>query len=223
MLHSSTIFQTLVDYEGYSITCMGFLPTVIDIMVIWIKFAFPSILLHWFLRCWCTLESSLDNKEIQPVHPKGNQSWIFIGRADVEAEAPIFWPPDVKNWLTGKDPDAGNNQGQEEKGTTEGEMVGWHHWLDGHEFEQALGVGDGQGGLVSRLSDWTDVYSYHLLLDHIQFTLIDGPNSPGSYAILFFITSDFAFMTRHIHNGQQISSFICWCILQLLPCLGHCK
>ena len=78
-------------------------------------------------------------------HPKGNQSWI--GRADAEAETPILWPPDVKNWLTGKDPDAGKDWRQEKKGLTEDEMVGWHHQLDGHEFGQALGVGDGQGGL----------------------------------------------------------------------------
>ena len=82
-----------------------------------------------------TLESPLDCKEIQPVHPKGDQSWIFIGRTAVEAETPILWPPDVKNWLIWKDPDAGKDWGQEEKGTTEDEMVGWHHWLDGHEFE----------------------------------------------------------------------------------------
>ena len=94
-----------------------------------------------------TLESPLDSKEIQPVHPKGNQSWIFIGRTDAEAETPILWPPVVKNWLTGKDPDAGNNWRQK-KGMTEDEMVGWHHQLDGHELEQAPGVGDGQGSLV---------------------------------------------------------------------------
>ena len=95
-----------------------------------------------------TLESPLDCKEIQPVHPKGDQSWIFIGRTDAEAETSILWPPDVKNWLIGKDPDAGRDLEQEEKGVTEDEMVGWHHRLDGHEFEQALGVGDGQGGLA---------------------------------------------------------------------------
>ena len=82
------------------------------------------------------LESPLGCSEIQPVHPKENQSWIFIGRTDVEAETPILWPPDVKNWLTGKDPDAGKDWRWEEKGTTEDEMIGWNHWLDGHEFEQ---------------------------------------------------------------------------------------
>ena len=95
-----------------------------------------------------TLESPLDCKEIQTVHPKGNQSWIFLGRTNAEAEAPILWPPDVKSWLIGKDPDAGKDWRQEEKGMREGEMFGWHHLLSGHEFEQASGVGDGQGSLV---------------------------------------------------------------------------
>ena len=98
---------------------------------------------RWALKNWCfwtvvlekILESPLDNKEIQSVHPKGNQSWIFIGRTDAEAETPILWPPDGKNWLIWKDPDAGNDWRQEEKGTTEDEMVRWHHWLNGHEFE----------------------------------------------------------------------------------------
>ena len=95
-----------------------------------------------------TLESPLDCKEIQPVHPKGSQSWLFIGRTDAEAETPILWPPYVKSWLSGKDPDAGKDWGQEEKGTTEDEMAGWHHRLDGHEFEWTPGVGDGKGGLA---------------------------------------------------------------------------
>ena len=97
----------------------------------------------WMPKNWCfwavmlekTLESPLDCKEIQPVHPKGNQSWIFMGRTDAEAETLILWPPDVMNWLIWKDPDAGNDWRQEEKGMTENEMVGWHHWLDGYEFE----------------------------------------------------------------------------------------
>ena len=107
---------------------------------------------HWRIdafELWCwekTLKSPLDCKEIQPVHPKGNQSWIFIERTDGEAETPILWLPDAKNWLR-KDPDAGNDWGQE-KGLTEDEMVGWHHWRNGHEFEQAPGVGDGQGSLA---------------------------------------------------------------------------
>ena len=88
----------------------------------------------WYWRR-LLIETPLDCKEIKPVHPTWNQSWIFIGRTDAEAEAPILWPPDGKNWLTGKDPDAGKDWRQEEKGTTEDEMVGWHHRLDGHEFE----------------------------------------------------------------------------------------
>ena len=108
----------------------------------------------WVLKNWCfwtvesqkTFESPLDCKDIQPVNPKGNQSWIFIGRTD--AEAPILQPSDAKNWLTGKDPDAGKDWRQKEKGMTEDEMVGWLHWLNGCEFEQAPGVGGGQGSLA---------------------------------------------------------------------------
>ena len=110
----------------------------------------------WALNNWCfwtvvlekTLESPLDCKEIQPVHPQGDQSWIFIRRADAEAETPILWPPDTKNGLIGKDSDAVRDWGQEEKGKTEDEMAGWHHRPDGHEFEWTLEVGDGQGGLA---------------------------------------------------------------------------
>ena len=94
-----------------------------------------------------TLESPLDSKEIKPVNPKGNQSWIFIGRTDAKAEDPVLWSPDVKSEIIRKDPDAGKDWKQE-KGTTEDEMVGWHHWLNGHEFEQAPWVGDGQGSLA---------------------------------------------------------------------------
>ena len=101
------------------------------------------------LWCWRRLfESSLDCKEIKPVNPKGNQSWIFIGKTDVKAEIPILWPPDVKNWLMWKDPDAGKDWRWEEKGMTEDEIVTWHHRHNRYEFEQALGVGDGQAGLV---------------------------------------------------------------------------
>ena len=112
----------------------------------------------WVQKNWCfwtvvlekTPESPMDCKEIQPVHPKGNQSWLFIGRidAEAEAEAPILWPPDVKNWLVGKDLDAEKDWKQEEKGVTEDEMVGWHHWLNGQEFEQTLGDSEGQRSLA---------------------------------------------------------------------------
>ena len=100
------------------------------------------------LWCWRRLESPLDCKEIQPVHPKGNPSQVFIGRTDAKAKTPILWPPDAKSWLIGKDSDAGRDCGQEEKGTTEDEMAGWHHRLDGREFEWILADGDGQGGLA---------------------------------------------------------------------------
>ena len=136
---------------------------------------------------WCfwtvvlekTPESPLDCKEIQPVHPKGDQSWVFIRRTDVEAETTILWPPDVTRWLIGKDPDGGKDWGQK-KGTTEDEMVGWYHWLNGHEFEWTLGVCDGQGGLaccfmglqrvrhdwVTELN-WPEPYSHKLSLNFI--------------------------------------------------------
>ena len=110
----------------------------------------------WAPKNWCfwtvvlekTLESPLDCKEFQPVHSEGDRPWVFFGRNDAKAETPVLWPPHVKRWLLGKDSDAGRDWGQEEKGTTEDEMAGWHHRLDGHEFEWTLGVGDGQGGLA---------------------------------------------------------------------------
>ena len=110
----------------------------------------------WALKNWCfwtvvlekTFENLLDSKEIKLVNAKGNQSWIFIGRTDAKAETPVLWPPDVKSWLIRKDLDAGKDWRQEENGMTEDEMFGWYHWLDGHEFEQALGGGEGQGSLV---------------------------------------------------------------------------
>ena len=130
----------------------------------------------WVLKNWCfwtvvlekTLESLLDCKEIRPVLPKGNQYWIFIGRTDAEVEAPILWPPDAKNWLIGKDPDAGKDWRQEEKGTMEDEMVGWYHRLDGHEFEQVWSwwwtgnprMLQSMGVAMSWtwLSDWTELH-----------------------------------------------------------------
>ena len=102
----------------------------------------------WTVVLEKTLESPLDCKEIQPVHPKGDQSWVFIAGTDVEAETPKLWPLDEESWFIWKDPDAGRDWGQEEKGTTEDEMVGWHHWHNGHGFGWTPGVGDGQGGLT---------------------------------------------------------------------------
>ena len=145
----------------------------------------------WVLKNWCfwtvvlekTPESPSDCKEIQPVHPNGYQSYMFIGRTDVEAETLILWPPDVKSWLIWKDPDAGKDWGQEEKGMTEDEMVGWHHWHNGHGFGWTLGVGDGQGGLSAavhvvtksrtQLSDWTELnILLYLFLSHIYLSVI---------------------------------------------------
>ena len=124
---------------------------------------------------WCfltvvlekTLKSHLDCKEIKPVNPKGNQSWIIIGRND--AEAPILWSPDVKSRLTGKDPDVGKDWGQEEKGATKNEMVGWHHWLNGREFEQALEDGKGQGNLA-RHSPWKELGTTEWLNNNLRGT-----------------------------------------------------
>ena len=123
------------------------------------------------MKNWCfwtvvlekTLESPLDCKEIKPVHPKGDQFWVFIGRTDVEVEAPVLWPPDAKSWLIWKDPDAGKDWGQEGKGMTEDEMVGWHHRLNGHGFGWTLGIGDGQGGLACFDS------SCHKKLDKVEW------------------------------------------------------
>ena len=140
----------------------------------------------WAPKNWCfwtvvlekTLESPLDCKEIQPVHSEGDQPWDFFGRNDAKAETPVLWPLHAKCWLIGKDCDAGWDWGQEEKGMTEDEMAGWHHWLDGRESEWIPGVGDGQGGLVCcdswgrKESDtterliWSETYSHHLVFKH---------------------------------------------------------
>ena len=138
----------------------------------------------WALKNWCfwtvmlekTLESPLDCKGIQSVHSK-DQSWVFIGRTDAEAETPILWPPHAKNWLIGKDSDAGRDWGQEEKGTTEDEMAGWHHRLNAHEFEWPPGVDDGQGGLACCNSwgrqelDTTEWLNWTELIDKYQISM----------------------------------------------------
>ena len=143
----------------------------------------------WVPKNWClwtvvlekALESPLDCKEIQPVHPKGDESWVFIGRADAEAETPILWPPHVKSWLIGKYPDAGRDWEQEEKGMTEDEMAGWHHQLDGHEFELVMdretwrAVIHGVTKSQTRLSDWTEL-NWDSINDIILLLLLSGLN-----------------------------------------------
>ena len=144
----------------------------------------------WALKNWGfqivvlgkTLESLLGSKEIQPIDPKGNQSWISIGRTGAEAEAPVLWPPDVKNWLIGKNPDAGKDWGQGEQGATEDEMVGWHHRLNGHEFGQTQGDSEGQGSLaccslwvtksLTRLSNWTTATTTLSTEDLAQYMIL---------------------------------------------------
>ena len=182
----------------------------------------------WALKNWCfwtvvlekTLESPLDFKEIQPVHPKGDQSWRFIGRTDAEAETLILWLPDVKNWLLGKDPDAGKYWKQKEKGTTEDEMVAWHYWLDGHEFEQAPGVGEGQGGLACCslwfcrvIHDWatelnlTSMGSLSLLLsNHPHLLPPDG--RPSAYP-------ECTIQGWWVSRNQILASVLFW------PCTNH--
>ena len=153
----------------------------------------------WALKNWCfwtvmlekTLESPLDSKGIKPVSPKGNQSWIFIGKTDAEAETPKLWPPDTKKWLNGEVPDAGKGWKQVEKGMTEDGMVGWHHWLNGHEFEQAPGVGDGQGSLACcslcgcKESDMTEWLNW--IITKLKNNFFKGGDIPwGSSRILCF-------------------------------------
>ena len=155
----------------------------------------------WAPKNWCfwrRLESSLDCKEIQPVHPGGDQSWVFIGRADVEAVTPILWPPDRKIRLIWKDPDAVKDRGQEEKGTAEDEMVGWHHRLDGHGFRWNLGVSDRQWGhgvtkSQTRLSDWTDLIQIHVYL-------------PKSISISSFLYPQYKSEQDKYDNRQNIIS-----------------
>ena len=147
---------------------------------------------HWKidafkLWCWWRLLESLDCKEINPVDPKGNQPWIFIGRTD--AETPIFWPPDVRSWFIGKDPDAGKDWGQEEKRATENELVGWHHWLNGHDFEQTLGDSEGQRSLV-----WCSPWGHKELdtteqmnTNNVRFLLLSTKLSEVSALALYLI------------------------------------
>ena len=154
----------------------------------------------WAPKNWCfwtvmleTLESPLDCKEIQPVHSKGDQSWVFFGKNHANAETLVLWPPYAKSWLIGKDSDAGRGWGQEEKGTTEEEMAGWHHRLDGRESEWTPGVGDGQGGLVCcdswgrKESDMTERLNwiFHSIYEpHLIFIHLSGDGHLGCFCML---------------------------------------
>ena len=153
----------------------------------------PKNRCFWTVVLEKTLESPLDYKEIQPDHPKGDQSWVFIGRSDVEAETPILQPPNVKSWLIGKDSDARGDWGQEEKGMTEDEMAGWHHWLYGRGSEWTLGVGDRQGGLDCCAS-W-------------------GCKESDTTEWLNWLT----------YWPQLSYPLVCWWTSRLLPCPGYCK
>ena len=151
----------------------------------------------WAPKNWCfwtmvlekTLESPLDCKEIQPVHSEGDQPWHFFGRNDAKAETPLLWPPHVKRWLIGKESDAGRDWGQEEKGTTEDEMAGWHHWLDGRESEWTLEVSGGQGGLACcdswgrKESDTTEWLKWTEL--NVYLGLIEWKATEFSYPWIF--------------------------------------
>ena len=144
----------------------------------------PKNWCFWTVVLEKTLVSPLDCKENKPVNPKGNQSWIFTERSHAETETPIPWPPHAKNWLLGKDPDAGKDW-RLEKGTAEDETVGWHHWLDGREFEQVLGVGDGQGGLVC-CSPWghtesatTELVNWTTSCHHHRESQVERSSSPA--------------------------------------------
>ena len=159
----------------------------------------------WAPKNWCfwtvvlekTLESPLDCKEIQPVQSKGDRSWAFFGRTDAKAETPILWPLHVKNWLIGKGPDLGRDWGQEEKGTTEDEMAGWHHRLNEHEFGWTPGVGDGQGGLAC-CNSW-------------------GHRVGHDWA------TELNWIFSCIYRPHLLCPYLCWWALRFLPCLAYCR
>ena len=171
---------------------------------------------------------SLGLQRDPPVHPKGDQSWIFIGRTDVEVETPVFWPPDMKNWLIWKDPDAGKDWRQEKKGTTEDEMVGWHYWLNGHEFESAPGVVDRQGGLAccspwgrkdsdtTEQLNWTELHTLlrrtvYLLHICVALLLTQEGMKVGSSGKFIFTSSLYSLLS-------EIYTSLLFCLL-LLFCL----
>ena len=157
-----------------------------------------------------TLESPLDCKQIQPVHSKGDQSWVFFGRTDAKAETPILWPPHVKSWLIGKDCDAGRDWGQEEKGATKDEMVGWHHWLDGCEFGWTPGVGDGQGGLACcnswgrKESDMTELLNWTELNISVSAWEISKIRESYSYHFICISPSPFTWPNKQTPSEMSV-------------------
>ena len=169
----------------------------------------------WAPKNWCfwtavlekTLESPLDCKEIQPVHHKGDQSWVFFRRNDAKVETPVLWPPHEKSWLIGKDPDAGRDWGQEEKGTIEDEMAGWHHQLNGRECEWILGVGDGQGGLACydswglKESDMTEQLNWTEGVNTCNWQLIVYAFTWKEQLLFTFILTDKRKITLGKHTG----------------------
>ena len=166
-----------------------------------------------------TLESPLDCKEIKSVNPKGNQPWIFIRGTYVEAKAPIFWPPDVKNWFTGKDPDSGKDWTQEEKRTTEDEMVGWHHRLNGHEFEEAPGVSDGQGTLAC-YSPWGCKES-----DTTEGLNWVSPKLSFFDTQFFLLAESRIFSLKKIHKlfSLTLKILMCCSVLNCICCVQLCN
>ena len=167
--------------QGYGFSCGHVWMSELDYKESWV----PKNGCFWTVVLKKTLVSPLDCKEIQPVHPKGDQSWVFIGKTDAEAETPILWPPDAKSWLIWKDPDAEKDWGQEEKGTTEDEMVGWHHQLNGHGFGWTPEVGDGQGGLVC-CSSWGSQRVGHDWATELNWTELSSSQSepPGKPSVI---------------------------------------
>ena len=189
----------------------------------------------WALKNWCfwtvvlekTLESSLDCKEIQPVHPKGEQSWVFMGSTDAKPETPVLCPPHVKSWLIGKDPDAGRDWGQEEKGTTKDEMAEWHHCLDGHEFEWTLGFDDGQGVLACcdsfglKESDTTEWLHFQFSLlcigegncNPLQCSYLENPRDGRAWwAAVYKVAQSRTWLKRHSSSSSNVTEHYVWLI-----------
>ena len=180
-----------------------------------------------------TLESPLDCKEIQPVHPKEDQSWVFSGRNDATVETPVLWPPHAKSWLIGKDSDAGRDWGQEEKGTTEDEMTGWHNRLDGCEFVWTLGIGDGQGGLVCCNSwgckesdtterlNWTELNVSFFILSTLQNLFISLSKSikAACFGLFLCLLSDFYILELNFVSFSPVNLFFIL-FLTLQYCIG---